>query len=172
MLIINNPSLLPKTIDSLAKQSREWSPQQWAGYLMAVKKNKLRVHLIKIINRVTVIKLAFPELYHLLLNVVLGNSLAPMITSNLRLSKRHQQVLEGYFIRGMSNTEIANALGLKVNTIYNYKVNAIRKLYRSVGNAFDILDMASWPLIKIAPHRFPSPEIRLLQAIFSHENKK
>ena len=169
--IIHNPSLLPKTINALAKQSRDWSPPQWAGYLMAIKKNKMEVHLINVINRIVVIQLAFPELYNLLLNVVLSNSLAPVVSSKIKLSKRQQAVLEGYFIRGMSNIEIAKALGLKTRTVYAYKNRAIKKTYFSVGGAYDILNMVNWPLLKIAPHLFPPPRSQTTTSNFCSKEK-
>ena len=170
-VVINNPSLLPKNINTLAIQSRQWSPQQWAGYLMALKENNFNVHLFNVMSKISVIKTTHPKLFHLLANVVLGNSLAAITNSKVMLSRRQHQVLEGYFIRGMSNEQIAQRPHLAVGTVYAHKTRAIKKLYYSSGKAYDIIDMASWPLKKIAPHHFPSPEIKRLRVIFCKGSK-
>ena len=155
----------PKTVNELANFSKEWSPQQWAGYLMAIKENPYRTHLIKIINNIHFFKELEVCLYTLLNNVVLNNTLKFLLPFVSPITKKQQEVMERYFIRGMSERETSDDLALSINAIKSRKSAAIKTIYNSTKGIYPISKMLNYPLIKIHPGRFPSPEERLLRAI-------
>ena len=155
----------PKTVNDLANHSRKWTPQQWSGYLMAIKENPYKIHLIEIINNIHIFKRFNTPLCALLNNVVLNNILEFPLPLVRPITEKQQEVMERYFIRGMSEREISDDLCLSINAIKSRKSAAIKKMYDSTKVVYPILKMINHPLIKIHPRRFPSPEERLLRAI-------
>ena len=160
-----------QTLNDLANLSRKWSPQQWAGYLMAIKENLYKIHLIEIINNIHIFKRSNTCLYALLNNVVLNNILEFLLPLVHPITERQQEVMERYFIRGMSEREISDDLGLSISAIKSRKSAAIKKMYDSTHGAYPISKMINYPLIKIHPGRFSSPEERLLRAILCNLNE-
>ena len=154
----------PKTVNELANHSRKWSPQQWSGYLMAIKENPYKIHLIEIINNIHIFKRLNTPLCALLDNVVLNNILEFSLPLVRPITEKQQEVMERYFIRGMSEREISDDLCLSINAIKSRKSAAIRRMYDSTKVVYPILKMINHPLIKIHPRRFPSLEERLLRA--------